>query len=189
MKVSSACLGPLGTNCYLVEHDQHVVLVDPAEDSPALRRFVGDRKLDLILNTHGHFDHSNGNGAYPEVLLRIHSDDLPFLDASAAERPGGTGPLDEGDVVAGLKVMHVPGHSPGSVVLVGDGVLIAGDLMFAGSIGRTDLPGGSMGQILESLDRVIKLPGDYIVYPGHGPETTLEQERQTNPFLVGLVRR
>jgi len=189
MKIETACLGPLGTNAYLVETAEQVVLIDPSEDSTALRQFVGERHVDLIVNTHGHFDHTGGDNAFAETPLRIHSADLPFLDHSIRERLGGVESLDEGDRVAGLQVMHVPGHSPGSVVLAGEGVLIVGDLLFAGSIGRTDLPGGSMGQILESLDRLLRLPGDYRVLPGHGPETTLERERETNPFLVGLIKR
>jgi len=189
MKIETACLGPLGTNAYLIETDTQIVLVDPSEDSAALRQFVGTRSLDLIVNTHGHFDHTGGDNTFPDVRLRIHSADLLFLDQSIRDRPGGIERLDEGDTIAGLRVMHLPGHSPGSVILAGEDVLIVGDLLFAGSIGRTDLPGGSMGQILASLDRVIRLSGDYRVLPGHGPETTLQYERETNPFLVGLVRR
>jgi len=189
MKIDAACLGPLGTNAYIVEAAGETILIDPAENSQALRDFVGSRTLDAVVNTHGHFDHTGGVNAYPEIPLRIHDADLPFLDASIKERPGGIVKLEDGDTIAGLRVMSVPGHSPGSVIFIGEDVLIVGDLLFAGSIGRTDLPGGSMGQILESLDRIIRLPGDYTVFPGHGPKTTLERERETNPFLVGLVKR
>ena len=83
-------------------------------------------------------------------------------------------------------MLHTPGHSPGSIVLLADGELFAGDLLFAGSIGRTDLPGGSPREMDESLRRIAKLPGDLTVYPGHGEITTLQRERETNPFLVAL---
>ena len=101
------------------------------------------------------------------------------------------GPIDqylaEGDeIVAGLTVLHTPGHSPGSIVLLGDGALFAGDLLFAGSIGRTDLPGGSPREMDASLRRIVGLPGDMTVYPGHGGVTTLEAERESNPFLVSV---
>jgi len=82
--------------------------------------------------------------------------------------------------------LHTPGHSPGSIVLRGDGVLFVGDLLFAGSIGRTDLPGGSTEDMRQSLRRIASLPGDYLVYPGHGPATSLERERRENPFLIDL---
>ena len=162
MRIESVCLGPLATNCYLIESAGRAILVDPAEDSPALRTFVGERTIDWIVNTHGHVDHIAGDWAYPGVSVRIHSADAPFLDAARPSHPPLGPPLEEG-------------------------VLIVGDLLFAGSIGRTDLPGGSMAQIVASLERIVRLPGDYTVYPGHGEETTLERERARNPFLVGMV--
>lgn len=185
MNVASICLGPLATNTYLLKAQGAVLLVDPAEDSAALRRFVGERSPDLIINTHGHFDHTGGNDAYPSVPLRIHPDDRGFLDETCERRAGGIEDLREGDAVAGLRVVHVPGHSPGSIVLVGHGVMLVGDLLFAGSIGRTDLPGGSMAQMRRSLRRILREIDDAVVYPGHGPQTTLDRERRTNPFLGG----
>jgi len=188
MRIESICLGPLATNCYLIESAGRTILVDPAEDSPALRAFVGERKIDWIVNTHGHIDHIAGDWAYPGVPVRIHVADVPFLDAAHPSHPPLGPPLEEGDeILEGLTILHTPGHSHGSIVLKGDGVLIVGDLLFAGSIGRTDLPGGSMAQMVESLERIVRLPGGYTVYPGHGEATTLERERARNPFLVGMV--
>lgn len=187
MRVASICLGPLATNCYLVEHGGCALLIDPAEDSPALRTLIGNGRIDWIINTHGHHDHTGGDWAFPGVPVRIHAADLPFLEETHPDHPPIGRALEEGEhVIDGLTVLHTPGHSPGSVVLVGDGVLFAGDLLFAGSIGRTDLPGGSVEEIVASLRRVVRLPGDYTVYPGHGEATTLELERRCNPFLVGL---
>jgi len=162
MKVRSICLGPLSTNCYLIEVDGKRILIDPAEGGEPLRSFVGEGGVDLVVNTHGHFDHTGGDWEFDRTI-------------------------DEGDEIAsGLRVIHTPGHSPGSIVLVGDGVLFVGDLLFAGSIGRTDFPGGSQEDMLRSLLRLIRLPGDYLIYPGHGPVTRLERERRENPFLTGL---
>jgi glyoxylase-like metal-dependent hydrolase (beta-lactamase superfamily II) len=88
-----------------------------------------------------------------------------------------------------FEVRHVPGHSPGSVALVGDGVALVGDVLFAGSVGRTDLPGGNSGLLLTSIrTQLLTLPDETVVYPGHGPETTIGRERATNPFLTGTVR-
>jgi glyoxylase-like metal-dependent hydrolase (beta-lactamase superfamily II) len=188
MEIRSICLGPLATNCYLVEHAGSVALIDPPEDSARLRSFVGNRRVDWILNTHGHFDHTGGNWAFPEASVRIHAGDVPFLDETYPDHPAIGPTLADGEVVLeALTVIHTPGHSPGSVVFRGEGVLLVGDLLFAGSIGRTDLPRGSTDEMVASLRRIASLPGEFAVYPGHGEATTLEVERRRNPFLVGLT--
>jgi len=189
MRVESICLGQLATNCYLVSVNGVTVLIDPAEPSEPLFSFIGNRKIDLVVNTHGHFDHIGGNWALQtkgsQVL--IHQKDLQFVDRFYPDHPPIDRYLKEGEEIAGiLRVLHVPGHSPGSVALVGDGVLFSGDLLFAGSIGRTDLPGGSIKEMRRSLRQILALPGDYRVYPGHGGITTLEKERKTNPFILSL---
>jgi hydroxyacylglutathione hydrolase len=117
----------------------------------------------------------------------MHEADLPYVDHFYPDHPPIDRYLHEGDeIVAGLTVLHTPGHSPGSIVLLADGALFAGDLLFAGSIGRTDLPGGASREMDESLRRIAGLAGDLTVYPGHGEATTLERERGTNPFLVSM---
>ena len=190
MNIASICLGPLGTNCYLVEESGQRVLIDPAEDSAALHAFVGSRRIDAIINTHGHFDHVGGDWAFPDTPVKIHPADLSLLKATHPEPPGTIEGLAEGDrVLDGLTVFHTPGHSPGSIVLIGEGILFVGDLLFAGSIGRVDLPGGSPNDMFSSLLRIVALPGDYTVYPGHGETTMLDLERQRNPFLVGIGDR
>lgn len=187
MKVKSICLGRLATNCYLIEIDRVRIIIDPAEPSEELFSFIGEQKIDLVVNTHGHFDHVGGNwilqDAGAQVLL--HRADLPLVDRYYPNHPAIDRYLEEGDLIAGeLRVIHTPGHSPGSVILAADGVLFVGDLLFAGSIGRTDFPGGSLEEMKRSLKKLLSLPGDYQIYPGHGEATTLEQERQTNPFLL-----
>ena len=189
MKVESICLGDLSTNCYLIAVDGINVLIDPAEPSTSLLSFLGERKIDLVINTHGHFDHVGGNWVIQERGARvlIHKEDVPLLDEFFPGHPPVDGYLSEGDrIVDKLEVLHVPGHSPGSIALAGEGVLFTGDLLFAGSIGRTDLPGGSMEEMKSSLVRIAALPGDCDVYPGHGAVTTLDRERRQNPFLVNL---
>ncbi|MDD4903410.1 MAG: MBL fold metallo-hydrolase [Candidatus Bipolaricaulis sp.] len=186
MRVTSAILGSLGTNAYLIEIGGRAVLIDPADDSAALYALVGHRTIDWVVNTHGHFDHVGGNWAIPSGGVCIHESDVPYVDRFfPGHRPFERYLHDGDEVVPGLRVIHTPGHSPGSVTLVADGALFAGDLLFAGSIGRTDFPGGSDEAMEASLRRVVALEGDYTVYPGHGPKTTLARERKTNPFLFG----
>ena len=188
MRVESICLGRLFTNAYLVETAQGTVLIDPADASPELLHFIGKRKVDWVLNTHGHFDHVGGNWAIQKqgAKVALHEADLPYLDHAHPGHAPVDRFLDEGEEIAGLRVLHTPGHSPGSVVLLANGVLFAGDLLFAGSIGRTDFPGGSPKAMEESLRRILELDSGLRILPGHGPETTLARERKTNPYLVDL---
>ncbi|MEW5827079.1 MAG: MBL fold metallo-hydrolase [Candidatus Bipolaricaulota bacterium] len=186
MRVRTVCLGALATNCYVVETEAHLVVVDPATNSAELRRLLGDRRPDLVLNTHGHFDHTGGNWSLGAARIGIHREDLPVVRLFFPHHPPFDLLLEDGqEVVPGIRVMHTPGHSPGSVVFLVEGAILSGDLLFAGSIGRTDLPGGNDDDMDRSLARVVALPGDWLVYPGHGEPTTLARERSTNPFLGG----
>lgn len=187
MRVETVCLGELATNCYLIEAGGKTILIDPAESCEALSSFLAGRSVDLVVNTHGHFDHIGGDWDLQKrgAQLLIHKAALPMVDHFYPDHPQFDRYIEEGDLLpGGLRVMHTPGHSPGSIVLVGEEVLFVGDLLFAGSIGRTDFPGGSINDMNRSLSRLIALPGDYRVYPGHGPATSLQKERRTNPFLT-----
>ncbi len=187
MHVASCCLGPLATNCYLIERNGVRVLIDPAEPSPELEAWVGDRSIDAVVLSHGHFDHIGGAWCWEGVPVMMHAADLPFVDEAHPHHPPIDRTIDEGDeIVGGLHVLHTPGHSPGSLVLAVEDALFVGDLLFAGSIGRTDLPGGSPAAMEASLQRVAGLDGDRTVYPGHGGPTTLGRERATNPFLRSI---
>jgi len=195
-------LTPFVMNCFVIKDGGEAVVIDPGEATPRLLRSVADVKVKLVVNTHCHCDHSGGNAAVMKATgapLAIHRDELPLLQSLEQQGlmfgvpfPPSPDPdqyLEEGDVITvgsvSLKVLHTPGHSPGHIVLASDGFVIVGDVLFAGSIGRTDLPGGSYAQLLNSIrTKLLTLPDDTIVYCGHGPETTIGRERATNPFLV-----
>ena len=186
MQIESICLGALDTNCYLVSANGTTIIIDPAEPSTPLHSLIGTRRVDLVVNTHGHFDHIGGDWILKErgARIRLHHADLPYVDHYYPDHPPIDAYVEDGEEIAGvLRVLHVPGHSPGSIALVGEEIAFSGDLLFAGSIGRTDLPGGSMRDMRESLRRFLALPGNTRVYPGHGDATTIEKERRTNPFL------
>lgn len=199
-------VGPLDNNTYvLLDMETHqAAIVDPSFDSAPIWGEITRHgwKVAWVLNTHAHIDHIVENAFFVEksgAPLALHPADLSLLhrlDVQSAwlgvETPRAcepTHPLADGDTVSigssCLTVAHTPGHSPGSVSFIGDGFVLTGDALFAGSIGRTDLPGGNAEELLRSLrTRLLTLPDDTIVYPGHGPETTIGEERRTNPFLL-----
>ncbi len=180
------------TNCYLLHQGQKCLVVDPGFQPEVVLSALEQRGLFLeaILLTHGHFDHVGGVGALVDATgcrVFLHPEDLTLPKALTA------GPLTYTDEFSDnqtltladmtFRVLHTPGHTRGSVCLLFPQALISGDTLFAGSCGRTDLPGGSRYQLINSLARLAGLPGDYAVYPGHGPATTLAEERAFNPYL------
>ena len=205
MKYEMIIVGPLETNCYLVscEETLECAIVDPGADPEKIILQVSSLKLEpvILINTHGHVDHVGANKDIKEkydIPLCIHSSDSKmlgnilattmglFLGAKKSPEPDKF--IDEGDTIpignSHLKVIHTPGHSPGSVSLSGDGFLLSGDLLFCGGVGRTDLPGGSWHVLEDSIrNRIFTFPDDTIVLPGHGPATTVGQEKMANPFI------
>lgn len=193
--VERLVVGELATNCYILKAGEEAAAIDPGAADERLIRTLKGYHLRYILLTHAHPDHLGGvprlKEAFPEAALLLHKADLeglrwflPELEPDDLLEEGSTLTLGLGGEQ--LRVLHTPGHSPGSVVFMSDARLFVGDLLFRDSIGRTDLPGGSPGEMARSLRRLIGLDGDFRVYPGHGPETTLARERAWNPFLRGL---
>ena len=196
-------LGPIGTNCYVVRAGAgaaEAVVVDPGGDAARLRLELGrvGARCAAILVTHGHFDHlggvadlAGGTGApvyVPELERSELEDPAPQwgVRAHVPDFTVGGGELID---VAGieLEVIAVPGHSPGHVAYHADGALFSGDVLFAGSVGRTDLPGADWETLLGSIRALVdRYPPETVVYPGHGPATTLGAELARNPFLAEL---
>lgn len=182
-------VGPLMVNCYLVgcKETGEAAVIDPGGDVQRIVSELVKRNLTVkyILNTHGHWDHTGGNDelrAITRAPLLIHRADAPALN----QAPDGF--LEEGEQIRfgthTLGVLHTPGHSPGGVCFVSPGVVFCGDTLFAGSIGRTDLPGGSCPQLIEGVRaKLFCLADDVRVYPGHGEATTIGEERRHNPFF------
>lgn len=187
-------LGAYQTNCYLVwaEGSSSCVVIDPGyapEKVLAQAKLLG-KTVDAILLTHGHFDHVGGVrqlAADTDCKVFLHEADLSMPPQMTAGPLYYTDTYAEGDIlnIAGLyfRVLHTPGHTPGSVCLQCENTIFSGDTLFWGSCGRTDLPGGDWSTILKSLKRLAALPGDSDVYPGHGDKTTLAFERMYNPYM------
>lgn len=205
MKVTYFAVGDLGVNCYIVSDDSgHAVIIDPGADAKRILSAVKADNLtvDYILLTHAHFDHIMAAEELRDATgaqLCVGAGDATMLgdaqyNLSAMVYPERTVQLTadrllvEGDVVcfgdASLTVMETPGHTLGGVCYAGETVLFTGDTLFAGSIGRTDLPGGDMTILRRSLMRLAQLEGDYTVYAGHGEQTMLSFEKAANPYLV-----
>ena len=198
MKVKVMQVGPIGTNCYILEDDTtgKAAVIDPGDEAGRILKALEEDKVEVeyILLTHGHYDHTTAvpelHRALPKAKIYIHTADAHGAGSQLFPLAGQVDGLlfyDEGDTLTlgslTIEVLHTPGHSKGIVVLkVGD-VLFCGDTLFAGSCGRTDLAGGSYGEIMASLKRLGELEGDYHVCPGHDVTSTLERERRSNPFL------
>ncbi len=205
MIIDSLEVGPIMANCYILgcEDTKEAVVIDPGGDADRILLKLADLglKVKYLINTHGHFDHVGANKKMKDATgapILIHKGDAPMLNQlvsaaasfglSAENSPAPDKNIDDGDIISfgniKLKVIHVPGHSPGGVALHTDGVVVVGDTLFAGSIGRTDLPGGDYDTLISSVRRkLFILPDDTRVLCGHGPETTIGREKKFNPFF------
>lgn len=203
--IEKLTVGPLAVNCYLVgeEAGGAGMIIDPGADARTILNRGKALRLDIksIVLTHAHFDHI---GALKEVKeatraeVTLHADDAQALqhgnslgfdfDFSFSPPPAPDRLLKDGDSLdlgrPRFLVLHTPGHTPGGICLLGEGVVFTGDTLFYSGIGRTDLPGGNSNELMESISaRLMVLPDNTTVYPGHGPESTIGQERRNNPFL------
>ena len=210
MEVTKIEVGQLQTNCYVI-HDKksnEMLIVDPGADYKVIENVLKglNGKLKYIVLTHAHGDHIGAVNEiienYPDVKLLIHSDDALRLETPALNMSGmifgydisiiADEKLNDGDIIMlgdeELKVIHTPGHSEGCICLLFDDELITGDTLFNGRIGRTDLIGGDYNEIINSIhSKILPLKDEIIVYPGHGPSSTIGKERVINPYLKGLV--
>lgn len=210
MQIRSMCLGQIGTNCYILADEAAglCAVIDPGDSGEQVAEVIRREGWTpvAVLLTHSHFDHILGipglREAWPGLPVYCHPSDMdnhtPFETVFGMQVPtvwsfGGLTPYQEGDTVevGGLrvKVLHTPGHSRGSVTLMAGGVLFTGDTLFRGSMGRTDLPGGSFNDIMRSLVRLHDLEGDYKVCPGHEGTTSLDYERRTNYCMQEALDR
>lgn len=192
----------MGVNCYVVSHGNEAIIVDPGDSSTQILDYIRlkDFKILAIVNTHGHADHILGNSWFIEKTnapLWIHEDEEEFLSNPELH----LGPainmdvpvvkadrlLKDGDLIefggASLEVLHTPGHSPGGICLYTPNILLSGDTLFKESVGRWDLPKGDLNILKKSILRLGRLPVETLVYPGHGPSTTIEHEIINNQFL------
>ncbi|HOK94979.1 MAG TPA: MBL fold metallo-hydrolase [Anaerohalosphaeraceae bacterium] len=211
MHIDTLVMGDFQTNCYCVRPDASAgscLVIDPGLEPEPLVQFLTNKtiKVEAIILTHGHADHIGGvetlRQYWPDVQVAIHKDDASMLTDPADNlsilagymvqaRPAEV-LLDSEDVyyqAAGLrfKILHTPGHTPGGICLYAseDGVLFSGDTLFAGSVGRTDFPGGNYALLIQMItQKLLVLPDQTRIYPGHGPATTLRNEKKFNPFLI-----
>ena len=200
MQIKMMQVGPLGTNCYLLEDEKNklAAVVDPGGDAGRIlsQAQTDGVEIKLILLTHAHFDHTGGvaglHASLPDVPVYLHPADAALLGSEVFPAIGvPTVPYEEGDTVKlgdlEIQALHTPGHTPGGVCLMAGDALFTGDTLFQGSMGRTDLPGGSYEELMASLKRLAGLPGDYHVLPGHMDLSTLEAERKGNYYMQQAV--
>jgi hydroxyacylglutathione hydrolase len=201
MQIQSFNVGMLSTNCYVANcpETKEAIIIDPgldaAQEADQIFRYVNANalKVKFIVNTHGHSDHIRGDALLKKkygVPICIHAFDVHCLNGLGEKIPPANIMLEDkrllkfGQMM--LRVVHTPGHSPGSISLVGENLVFTGDTLFAGGIGRTDFPGGSDSDMRLSLKKLLLLPDDYMVYPGHGGVSTIGDEKCFNPFLRWL---
>jgi len=201
MNVRRVVVGPLQVNCYIVEDEgtKEAMVIDPGDDAAAILKVIDSRELKVryIINTHAHFDHvgankqikdATGAGIVIHALLGATKDQARMFGMTAPSSSKADRYVKHGDVLTAggisLRVLHTPGHSSGGISLVGGGFVFTGDSLFAGSIGRTDLFGGDLMTLITSIkENLMTLPDETVVLSGHGPQSTIGEERRENPFL------
>ncbi|MCL2678412.1 MAG: MBL fold metallo-hydrolase [Clostridiales bacterium] len=192
--------GILQTNCYILSctESKRAAVIDPGHKSPRITEYIEKNGLlvQAVINTHGHLDHIVGNRAVAEKCgapIMMHAADIAMLKevggfAFRAAGESGTLPLEDGGLIEvgslALRVIHTPGHTPGGICLLSGDILFSGDTLFRLSIGRADLPGGDFELLLKSIrEKLLPLDDGVKIYPGHGPASTIGDERRYNPYL------
>lgn len=198
MLIETFTVGMLSTNCYVAScHDtKEAVILDPGLDYESEAQQIIDYieqaqlKVRYIVNTHGHSDHVKGDTVFQDkylVPVCIHKLDAYFIESLKTPNVPANIILEEGSKIqfgnVTLTVLHTPGHTAGSICLVGDHLVFTGDTLFAGGIGRTDFPEGSMTDMNRSLKKLEELPVNTLIYPGHGETSIMGEEKRVNPFL------
>ncbi len=204
MRVQHLTVGQLDVNCYLVSCDRtaETIIIDPGDEAERIIEYIGEERLRpaVIVLTHAHYDHVCAAGdlkAAFGIPIAMHDQDLPVYGSTRTlcvswgyapeDFPQPDLFIEEGmEIAAGhvkLNILHTPGHTPGSVCLLGNGMLFTGDTLFRGSAGRTDLPGGDTVMLINSLGRIKRLTPETMVFCGHGDESTIGEEKIINPFF------
>jgi glyoxylase-like metal-dependent hydrolase (beta-lactamase superfamily II) len=198
MLIETFTVGMLSTNCYVAGcHDtKEAIIIDPGLDYYSEAQSILDYieqaqlKIKYIINTHGHSDHIKGDEIFQEkfnVPICIHKLDAYFIESLQTDKTPAPVLLEEGNLIQfgkeTLKVLHTPGHTRGCICLVADHLVFTGDTLFAGGIGRTDFPEGSMLDMTRSLRKLEALPDSLLVYPGHGETSMIGEEKRVNPFF------
>ena len=208
MRIFKIPVGPFEVNCYVIVNEQNgeCLLIDPGDEPSKIIELIENNQWKplKIINTHNHIDHVRHLFQVKnhfDIPFYIHEDDLPLLESLKEQAlffgldcspiPEVDGFLSDGDVFEmdnqTVKILHTPGHSPGSISIYLQGDVFVGDVLFKGSIGRTDLYGGNYQRLMNSIrDKLLTLPDETIVHSGHGPETTIGNEKRQNPFLKDL---
>jgi glyoxylase-like metal-dependent hydrolase (beta-lactamase superfamily II) len=206
MLVKTLPVGQLEANCYIAidEQTNKAMIVDPGDEPDRIIEEAKDVEVEFIVLTHAHFDHAGALEELKEATgasIAVHEAELPVYENIKEQGdlwgiqmdnlPSPDVTLSEGDQISlgglAFAVIHTPGHTPGSMCLYGEGAVFTGDTLFAGSVGRTDFPGGSLSQMKDSFRRLMSLPGETAVLSGHGPTTTISREKEENMFAAEFL--
>ena len=206
MERTTIQVGTFEVNCSILSENGKAWIVDPGQDAPRIIKLLAEKQLTpaAVLLTHAHFDHIGAipalQQAYPDLKVYVHKNDAKVITHPLNQLPPDYPPVAapknlvafeagvKPDGLADLEILETPGHTPGGVCYyfsspIPHPLLLSGDTLFAGSVGRTDLPGGDMATLMDSLRKLTALPDDTLVVPGHGPFTTIADEKAGNPFL------
>jgi len=205
MILETISVGPMQVNCYILAscENSQAIIIDPGSEAPKLKQVLKRYSLkpSFIINTHGHYDHIGSDKDF-QVPIYIHSQDLPLLKdpqlnlsnlfALPFRVESGIKPLEDKEIIElddiKLEVLHIPGHTPGGIALrmikPSEKIVFTGDTLFCAGIGRTDFAGGNENLLIKSIkEKLLTLPLDTVIYPGHGPSSTIKEEKMNNPFF------